>query len=147
MGLGATLAPGTRLPAPPSAAEAPPEVRCPGGLPPLEADAPIGQLRPDVLVQSLGPLRQGAAICVSTAQGPGAAGGRVVLAMRIGPDGSVTDACAVEDETGDPRLLDCLRRSARAVAFPAPSPPGHLDVQLPLVLAPEASQRQRPVCR
>jgi hypothetical protein len=69
-----------------------------------------------------------------------------VLALRIGAEGDVTDACALEDETGDPVLRECLLRAARTSAFPTPSPPSSLDVQLPLVLAPLDSQRQTPLC-
>ncbi len=147
VGLAVALAPGTRLPAPPDAA---PEVDaaaglCPDGLP--ETDAPLGELRPETIVQSLGPLRQAAEICVSGTTGPGAAGGRVVLALRIGADGTIDEACAVEDAPGDPALRACLLRATRSVGFPAPSPAGVVDVQLPLVLAPLPAQRQAPLCR
>lgn len=145
--LAVPLAPGTRLPTPPREAELDARAGlCPNGLPELPADAPSGDLRPDAIVQSLGPLRQGAETCVSSTQGPGALGGRVVLALRIGPDGRVSDACAVEDATNDAVLRECLLRAARATAFPAPEPPGYIDAQLPLTLAPLASQRQRPLC-
>jgi hypothetical protein len=147
VGLAVALEPGTRLPETPQGEEeAAEDAHCPDGLPALAEDAPVGSLRPQVIVSSLGPLRQGAEICVGTTGGPGAAGGRVVMALRIGPDGRVEEACAVEDETNDPALRACLANAARATAFPAPDPPGHVDVQLPLVLSPVESQRQRPVC-
>ncbi len=147
VGLAVPLAAGTRLPAAPRAEEGDASAgACPNGLSELPESAPEGDLRPDVIVQSLGPLRQAAATCVSATQGPGAAGGRVALALRIGPDGRVHEACAVRDETNDPALRECLVRAARAVAFPAPSPPGFLDVELPLALAPLESQRQAPLC-
>ena len=66
--------------------------------------------------------------------------------MRIGPDGRVSEVCVVESEHPDPTLHACLVRSARAVAFDAPSPAGFVDVQLPLVLAPLPVQRQRALC-
>lgn len=145
--LAVPLAPGTRLPAPPTIAEGDASAGlCTEGLPELPDSAPAGDLRADAIVQSLGPLRQAAGTCVSSTQGPGAAGGRVTLAMRIGPDGRVHEACAVRDETQDPALRECLVRAARAVAFPSPDPPGFVDVQLPLVLAPLESQRQAPLC-
>lgn len=145
--LAVPLAEGVRLPAPAAGGgglEDP--AFCPGGLPELPADAPLGDLRPDRIVSSLGPLRQGAEICVGASTGPGAAGGRVALAMRIGPDGTVSEACVVESASPDPTLHACLVRAARAVAFEAPSPPGFVDVQLPLVLAPLPVQRQRALC-
>lgn len=145
--LAVPLAEGVRLPADEgSSAGTEDNSRCPDGLPELAADAPIGDLRPDRIVASLGPLRQGAEICVGATAGPGAAGGRVVLAMRIGPDGVVNEACVIESAAPDPVLHECLARAARAVAFDAPSPPGFVDVQLPLVLASLPVQRQRALC-
>lgn len=146
VGLAVALAEGTRLPEPPATAPPTEDASCPGGLPPLAEDAPIGRLRPEAIVGSLGPLRQAAATCVGAAEGEGAGGGRVALAIRIGPGGLVQEACAVEDATNDPSLRACLARAARTTAFPAPDPPGAVDVQLPLVLAPLPSQRQRPLC-
>jgi hypothetical protein len=148
--LAVALAPGTRLPQPPGQtehADAGAGLCADGGLSELAEDAPTGDLRPETLVQRLAPLRRSAEACVSGTQGPGAAGGRVVLALRIGPDGAVTEACAAEDSTGDPVLRTCLLRAARTLAFDVPSPPGFVDVELPLVLAPVASQRQVPLCR
>ncbi len=148
IGLAVALAPNTRLPDAPAtdssvAADA---GLCPEGLPELPANAVAGDLHTDAIVSSLGPLRQAASTCVTGTQGPGAAGGRVVLALRIGADGRVETACATEDETSDPVLRECLLRAARATAFPTPNPPGSLDVQLPLALAPLESQRQTPIC-
>jgi len=145
--LAVAMAPGVRLPSPgdrgPGADEG---ALCPDGLPSLSEDSPLGGLSPDRIVASLGPLRQGAAICVGATSGPGASGGRVQLAMRLGPDGGVSEACVVEDGTDDPVLRACLVRIARGVGFDAPDPPGYVDVQIPLVLSPLASQRQRPLC-
>lgn len=146
--LAVALAPGTRLP------EAPAEVQsadedaglCPEGLPELTEEVALGDLCPELIVERLEPLRRGAESCVVGARGPGAAGGRVVLAMRIGPDGRVQEACVRDDETGDPELRECLVRAARSVVLPAPNPPGVVDVELPLALAPLPIQRQAPLC-
>jgi hypothetical protein len=146
VGLAVALEPGTRLPEPPAPETARGAALCPDGLPPLPDDAAVGALAPEAIVARLGPLRQGAAICVGTTGGPGAAGGRVTLALRIGPDGTVEEACAVRDEADDPALRACLAEAARSTAFAAPDPSGYVDVQLPLVLAPVESQRQRPLC-
>ncbi|MCB9594365.1 MAG: hypothetical protein H6719_16660 [Sandaracinaceae bacterium] len=145
--LAVPLAEGVRLPAA-AGTETPggDPSRCPDGLPALAEDAPLGTLRPDRIVQSLGPLRQGAEICVGATAGPGAAGGRVALAMRIGGDGRVAEACVAESSVVDAALHECLVRAARAMAFDAPSPPGFVDVQLPLSLAPLPVQRQRALC-
>jgi len=141
------LADGVRLPDPPEAtAGEDAAALCPDGLPPPPDGSPQGSLRPDRIVASLGPLRQGAEACAGATTGPGAAGARVALAMRIGPDGRLADVCVSEDSAGDPQLRVCLVRTARAVAFEAPDPPGFVDVQLPLVLAPRDSERQRPLC-
>jgi hypothetical protein len=148
VGLAVALTPGTRLPATAQDADVVATTGlCPEGLPPMPEDVPAGDLRPDVLVQSLGPLRQAVATCVSSARNLGPTGGRLVLSMRIGPDGRVLEACASRDEAQDPALRQCVLRVARAVAFPPPHPAGAVDVALPLVLAPEASQRQAPLCR
>lgn len=147
VGLAVVLAPGTRLPAPPPApTPAESEARCPDGLPALGDDEPLGSLRPERIVSSLGPLRQSVEICVGATDGPGAAGGRVVIALRIGGDGRVAHACVVEDGPDDPALRACVVRATRGIAFPAPEPAGFVDVSLPLALAPAESQRQRPLC-
>lgn len=146
MGLVVPLSAGTRLPAPPEVQEGDAAAICPDGLPALPEDAPLGSMRPERILQSLGPLRQGAEICVGATDGPGAAGGRVVMALRIAADGRVAETCIMEDATDDPTLRACLLRAARTIAFPPPESPGTVDVALPLALSPLPSQRQRPVC-
>lgn len=146
-GLAVPLAAGTRLPSPPPTAPIEgPETLCPEGLPALADTDPIGTLEAEPIVSSLGPLRRGVEACVGATEGPGAAGGRVSMALRIGADGRVATACVVEDETGDPALRACLVRATRSIAFPAPTPSGFVDFQLPLALSPLESQRQRPLC-
>lgn len=137
------LEPGTRLPAAPTEeSERSDAGLCPEGLEP--PNGPEGDLAARAIVEALGPLRREAEICVSTAQGPG---GRIELAMRIGPDGRLTEACAISDSSGDAAMRDCVLRAARATTFPVPDPRGSVDVQLPLVLAPSEESRQRPLCR
>ncbi|MGE0789467.1 MAG: hypothetical protein AB7S26_27580 [Sandaracinaceae bacterium] len=147
VGLAVPLAENTRLPETPSG-DAPPDLTglCPNGLPPRAAGDPEGNLRPDRIIGALGPLRQAAEICVGTAAGAGAGGGRVVLSFRIAPDGRVSEACVSEEPAPDPSLRECLLRGVRATMFDEPSPAGSVDVALPLVLAPLASQRQRALC-
>ncbi|MBW2464919.1 MAG: hypothetical protein JRH11_24935, partial [Deltaproteobacteria bacterium] len=117
---------------------------CPDGPPAASGDS--GELTGAAIVGALGPLRQGAALCMATARGPGAAGTRVDLAMRIGADGRLTEACITRDSASDPALRDCLLEAARATVFPAPSPAGYVDAVLPLALVPDASLTQALVC-
>jgi hypothetical protein len=143
--LAVVLEAGTRLPDAPVIQAGERAELCPDGLPELAEDAPLGDLPADRIRGALDPLRSAAELCVGTSAGPGAAGGRVSLAVRIGPDGRVTDACAMEDSTGDAELRACLSRAARELAFDAPG--GYLDFALPLALEPGRAQRQIPVCR
>lgn len=146
IGLAVSLAEGTRLPEPAAENAAEGVPICPEGVPPLAEEAPYGSLRADQLRSRLGPLRERAAICVSTATGPGAAGGRFDVAVRIDAEGAVQDACVQSDSADDPALRACLVRALRDLRFDAPSPPGVVDVALPLVLSPAAAQRQTPLC-
>lgn len=146
IGLAVTLAEGTRLPDapdPPALDSAP---LCPEGLPALAEETAYGALSAEHLRSRLGPLRERATICVSTASGPGAAGGRFEVVMRIDATGAVTDACVQSNSADDPALRACLVRALRDLRFDAPSPAGVLDVALPLVLSPAATQRQAPLC-
>ncbi len=142
--LAVTLAPDVRLPSPSPVADDGVGL-CPNGLPDVP-DTELGQLSAQAIVSALGPLRDGATACLESAQGRAAAGGRVVLAMRIGPDGAMANACLVEDPIRDPRLRSCLLEAARATAFTPPSPAGVVDAVLPLELRPDASATQRPTC-
>jgi hypothetical protein len=117
---------------------------CPDGLPRLRGN--VGELETADIVSALGPLRDGATQCMATATGPGAAGTRIGLAMRIGPDGRLAEACMTADSAADPVLRDCLLDAARATTFPAPDPPGSVDVILPMELVPDASLAQLLVC-
>ncbi|UJR81958.1 hypothetical protein [Sandaracinus amylolyticus] len=145
--LAVPLAAGTRLPDAPPAIDGTAErgQLCPDGLPALTEDAPLGDLPASSIRAALAPLQSSAELCVGTSTGPGAAGGRVSLAVRIAPDGRVSDACVMEDSTGDAALRACLSRAALELGFDAPG--GYLDFALPLVLEPGRAQRQVPVCR
>jgi hypothetical protein len=143
--LAVALEEGTRLPATPAVSGGETAELCPEGLPELAEDAPFGDLAPDRIRSALDPLRRGAELCVGTSSGPGAAGGRVVMAVRIDPQGRVEAACAMEDSTGDAALRACLARAARELAFDPPG--GYVDFTLPLALEPGITQRQVPVCR
>jgi hypothetical protein len=143
--LATPLPEGTRLPDPAVVGEGAESADlCAEGLPELPEEAAEGDLPPDRLRAGLEPLVRAAELCVGTSVGSGAAGGRVRVAMRIGPDGRVEGACVREDTTGDPTLRACLVRAAQALAFDPPG--GYLDLALPMTLAPGAPQRQRALC-
>ncbi len=144
VGLALLLAADTRLPDAPTL-EAPEEVPlCTAGLPELDDAARLGDLSSERLVAGLAPLRSAGEICVGTSTGAGARGGRVVVDVRVGPRGVVSAACVREDETDDATLRACLVRALRELVFDDPG--GVLDFELPLVLAPGRSHRQRALC-
>jgi hypothetical protein len=116
---------------------------CPDGLPELPLDALRGTLARDQIVAALGPLRDRARQCLETSAGTRAAGGLAEVMMRVGPDGSVIEACVVNDELGGTELRHCLIQAAREIRFPAPDPSGHVDMSLPLRLTPTY---QRAMC-
>ena len=107
-------------------------------------DAVDGALEPADIVGALGPLRAAAAVCVGATPGPGARGGRLSLAARIGAGGRVIAACVTADSTDDAHLRACIVRAAQAVVFPDPH--GVIDFVLPLQLVPGAAHHQRPLC-
>jgi TonB family protein len=130
------------LPAPPQSAEAP--RRCPDGL--GETDALQGDLPVAALQEGVAPLRERAADCLRRAEGPGAAGGRMTLALRVDGEGRVSDACVVASEANDAALESCVVTLARDLRFQPPSPPGVVDAELPLSLKPASGAAQKPVC-
>jgi hypothetical protein len=102
---------------------------CAEGLPELADGEPVGDLDREVLVDALGRLREEARRCFEQSS---AGGGTLTIALRIGADGAVGSACAIDDDARDHVLRTCVLASARAVHFPPPDPPGSLDVHLPL---------------
>jgi hypothetical protein len=138
--LAVALPAGTRLPPPPEPAAA---ARCAEGLPELPEDAPLGDLEPAALGATLSALRQSATSCMRALHGAG----KLTLALRVDAGGRVSDACAIESDVTEGVLATCLTESARQLRFPAPSPPGFVDLHLPLTLMPSDLQPQNPVCR
>lgn len=142
VGLAVALPSGTRLAAVGTATEAPPsEAICTLST----TEEPPGDLSVDAIRAGVQPLIARAETCVGTSEGRGALGGRVVLSMRIGAHGEVSEACISEDPTDDGVLRACLVRAARALSFAAPTN-GTVDVDLPLVLASGVAHRQRALC-
>lgn len=85
------------------------------------------------------------AVCVGASTGPGAAGGRMELMVRLTRGGTVADACIHTDDTGDEALRACILRAVRETGFPDPA--GQVIFAAPLVLSPGPSHRQSAVCR
>jgi hypothetical protein len=139
--LAVNLAPNTALPEPRPARS---DALCPGGL--ADTDAPQGELEMAALQAGLISLRERAADCLGQAGAAGAAGGKLELALRIGATGTIEAACVTSDETGDAHLRACLLDLTRKLTFPAPSPRGSVDVQLPLALRARASAATPLLC-
>jgi hypothetical protein len=117
---------------------------CPDGLAvgaEPEGDLALAQINP-VLAQ----LRARAGDCLVNADARGAAGGRVRVMLRVMANGAVGDTCISADETGDPRLLACIIAAARGLRFPAPTPTGSVDLELPLALAPSFAPQPPLLC-
>lgn len=135
---------GTLLP-PLAEANAPARM-CPDGLPDLPGGSVEGDLATEAVVAALAPLRESASACLANATGPARAGGRITLALRVAPDGSITETCLVQDGIADASLAECVLSSARTLRMPAPNPPGFVDVHVPLELAPVTEPVQQPLC-
>jgi len=140
--LALALAPDTVLPAPRATTAA--ARRCPDGL--SDSQGLEGDLAVSALTDGLSPLRPRAASCLEHADAGGAAGGRLLLGLRIRPDGSVEQACMIADETQDDALAACVLAAAHDLHFAAPSPPGFVDVELPLLLRANSAPAQPAVC-
>lgn len=138
----------------PEGARAPEPERAGGDGPPLCADGlpdPGGDATPDTrellaIRQSLGPLRQAAERCQSEAMSAGIGAVDVLLAFRIEPDGTVPEACVVEESRPAAALRRCLSGAARGIAFPVSAARGPLVLELPLSLRPSAGNAQRARC-
>jgi hypothetical protein len=119
-------------------------LRCPDGLPETSADA--GDLSVEALTRGLEPLKTQGMTCLKQADGPGSAGGRLRLALRIDAHGKVSDACLVASDVEDDALASCVLGQTASLRFDAPSPQGVVDAELPLSLRPDSVPAQRPVC-
>jgi len=144
--LAVALPKGTRLPPTAAAADSGSELLCPAGLPEPAPDAAEGELEPAGLRQALAPLEAAALSCALTTGGQALSGGRLVLGLRIDPDGRARTACLVSDAIGEVLLRRCVVRAARGLALPKPSPAGFVDVHLPLELTLVGPSPQRPLC-
>ncbi|MBN1653018.1 MAG: hypothetical protein JXA30_04505 [Deltaproteobacteria bacterium] len=143
--LAVALAAETRLPAP-LAAETDSEVWCPDGLPLLLEDLPEGDMPRADIVAAIAAIRGKTQACVSSADASAAAGGRVVVAFRVGASGKVENRCLVEDDIKNLALAKCILSTLDELRLPPPNPTGPVDIHLPLRLSPEGISGQRPVC-
>ncbi|MFO0692960.1 MAG: hypothetical protein U0230_05350 [Polyangiales bacterium] len=145
--LASVLPESTRLPD-----EPPPPGDPTGGLcealPDLAPDATEGSLPVDAIRRGLESLRAAVPGCVAaSSSGRVARGGRLGLLLRIGPNGTVEAACARQDAIGEPTFRACVLDAARALRFDRPTPPGSVDVALPLVVTPDTSLGRDALCR
>lgn len=144
--LAVLLPAGTEVPAGARGADAGRAGLCPDGLPAAErpeGDVPVASLR-----QGIAPLVAAAERCKAAGSGPVARGGRLELQLRVAPDGAVAGACVTRDDVGDAVFRGCVLEAAAALRFVAPRPEGTVvDAALPLVVSPDESLLQRPVCR
>jgi hypothetical protein len=129
VGLAVALPKGTRLPA---AAADGGEGLCPQGLPEPAAGDAEGSLDASAAQSALAPLREAALSCALSSGGKALLGGKLVLALRISPEGRAREACFVSDAISEPMLRRCLLSSVHDLPLPAPKPNGFADVHLPL---------------
>jgi hypothetical protein len=141
--LAVVLPKGTRLPA---STERSQELLCPEGLPEPQADEPEGSLDAAALRPVLAPLRDAALQCALSTGGVALLGGKLELGLRIGADGRPRELCMVRDAIGELILRRCVIEAARGLKFPAPSPTGFVDLQLPLELALTGPSAQSALC-
>jgi hypothetical protein len=143
LALALALPKNTRLPGPATPST---EGMCPEGLPAPAKGEREGSLRVEEAQAAVAPLRQAALACALAAGGRALLGGRVVLGLRIGANGRASEACVVRDELNEPLLRRCLRSAARELSFPLPTPDGFADLEIPLQVALEGPNPQRPTC-
>ena len=62
--------------------------------------------------------------------------GRLVLNVRVGPNGQVCSAGVAQNSLGDPGVTSCVLQKFRSGAFPAPQG-GCIDAQVPMNFVPK----------
>lgn len=117
---------------------------CPEGLP--ETESPEGALSSAQLAVPVAQLKSRSSACLGSADARGAAGGRLRLMLRVSADGAVEQACVSADDTDDALLRACLVSEATKLRFPQPSPPGSVDLELPLTLEPRPAPPPELLC-
>ena len=142
--LAVALPQGTELPSPPPAPKAAP--LCPAGLPAPSMTEPTGHLdktATDALIKAVSGVGR---ICIQVAKGRATLGGNMTIHARIAADGTIPLTCASTDTAQDPSLRECVLRGLRALQLTPPSPPGVVDVTVPVQLRPALEKPQPAVC-
>lgn len=143
VGFGVLLPEDTRLPEPLVDSDAADAGLCPDGLPLTEAAE--GQFDLEASRPALTELQAQVTRCNDYRSGTGADEGTITVALRVGPGGAVTGACATADSVADPALRACTLGAIREVRFPDPG--GVVDLAIPFRFEPSALGRQRGLCR
>jgi hypothetical protein len=116
---------------------------CPTGLPEVDESTPLGDLSRDAVMPALAELKSDIAPCLTSLR---VASTRVVVALRVGPSGSVQSACLMDAGALDPRTASCVLLVAGALQTAVPNPHGVVDLHLPLTLQNEPLPAQRALC-
>jgi len=130
----------TALPSAPAPADA---EQCPAGLPEVDETVALGDLAREAVLPALANLQNDVATCLSSLRMRQT---RVVVALRVGENGSVQRACFLDDGELDARTASCVLLVAGALETPPPKPRGVVDLHLPLTLVSEAPEMQRALC-
>lgn len=142
--LAAALAKDTRQP---PKKEASSELLCPRGLPPLDPGTAYGTLEARQLQEARKTLQERAETCMEHASGTSAEGNTLNLTLRLDKSGRLIQACFVNDEIGDVGLRQCVNQALKEVRFPAPEPPGIVDINIPLRFVYLPAFAQQPICQ
>lgn len=143
--LATSLAKGTRQP--PTQRQASSELLCPNGLTPLPKGTAFGTLEPAQLQDVTMRLKQRAAVCMEHASGTSAEGELLKIVSRLNPQGNVVQTCFVADELSDVGLRRCVEKVLLDLSFPAPNPPGYVDIRIPLRFVYLPATAQKPLCQ
>lgn len=104
------------------------------GAPPTDGGVPTGALSREAIQDVVRSHRSELGFCFAwQLHSHPELGGRLIMDITIGADGSVTHAEVADDQLGDPTVLDCFRGVTRRMRFPPPEG-GELRVRYPFVL-------------
>lgn len=116
---------------------------CPTGLPEVDENTPLGDLSREAVMPALAEIKDDVAPCLTSLR---VASTRIVLALRVGPNGGVQSACFMDAGALDPRTASCVLLVAGAVHTAVPNPLGVVDLHLPLTLESVPMPAQRALC-
>jgi len=102
--------------------------------PPVTLPPQPGEIDVDALTRVVDGLAEGARTCAKDLlQRPGATGGEVAIAVRIGLDGKTESASVKSSTLDDAGTVECMLALARDAAWPS-ARVAPVDVEIPLVL-------------